>query len=98
MIQLNKEQAIAYAESREWEKLDDRTLALFQLDQKLLCVPFDRFHQAVERSCGRPVYSHELGLYRDELFSEILGDRPAPSLDEIMSLLPANKTIVAVTK
>ena len=93
MIQLTSEQAIAYGESREWEKLDDRTLAIFQLQQTCLCIPFGRFHEAVEKAAGRPVWTHEF-VEPKALLAEILDGKPAPTFAEIMSMLPADKTVV----
>ena len=99
MIQLTSEQAIAYGESGEWKNLDDRTLAIFQLQQDCLCIPFDRFHEAVERAAGRPVWTHEFALNRDGLLAEIMGDKPAPTLAEIFGLIPPEKLmVVAVGK
>ena len=57
-------------------------------------MPFDVFHEAVEKTCGRPVFTHEFGLSRDRLVLEIKGLVNAPTFDEVLSLIPAEKRIV----
>lgn len=91
---LTKEQAIAMANSAWWEHCTDRQIAEFQMEQDRLCMPFDKFHAAIETTLGRPVYTHEFGLDRDGLRRELMGDRTAPTLAQIIALLPADKTIV----
>jgi len=92
--QLSREEAIALAEGKFWETLSARERAEFQLSQDRLSMPFDVFHQALEDALGRPVYTHELGLNRDGLIAELLGQREAPSLDEIIALIPAEKRLL----
>jgi hypothetical protein len=91
---MTSEQAIQLAESKFWEDLSLRQRAEFQLTEDMLCMPFEVFHEAVEKTLGRPVYTHEFTLNRDGLISELLGDRPAPSLEEIINLIPAEKRII----
>ena len=71
MVQLTKEQAIQFAKSGNWKKLDFRALALFCLSQKLLCVPFDKVHEAVEVMLKRPVFTHEFA-HPEHLMEELL--------------------------
>jgi len=94
MEQLTTEQAIAFAESGAWQKLDAKALALFQMEQDKLCMPFGEFHKAVEETLGRPVWTHEFGLNRDGLLAEMQGKASAPSFAEILALLPADRTMV----
>lgn len=93
MKQLTKEQAIQFYRSEAWKKLDTKTLALFQLEQRLLCCPFDVFHQAVEETLQRPICTHE---FRNVavLLEEANGLKKAPTFEEIMAMLPPEKTIV----
>lgn len=91
---LTRERAIALGESKFWEQMTAREIATFQLFEERLCVPFDVFHVAVEKTLGRPVYTHEFGLAMDSLRAELLGKRPAPSLDEIINLIPSEKRIL----
>lgn len=98
MKQLTEQEAKDLYESHSWESWDDKTLATFQLLQDRLCVDFSRFHAAIEKTLGRPVYTHEFGLNRDGLIKELLGEKPAPSLDEIIGLLPKEKVIIVQTR
>lgn len=91
--QLTKEQAIAFAEAKAYESMTDEQIVRFQLFQDLLCIPFDRYHEAIEKVLRRPVYTHEFA-FRDELMKEYLGEKPAPTLDEIIGLIPKEKLIV----
>lgn len=91
------EQAVALAESRWWETCSDYDIALFQLHEDRLCLPFERFHEAVEKALGRPVFTHEFGtLGHAGLCRELLGDKPRPSFADILALIPAAKRVVAV--
>ena len=42
------EQAIAFYDSKKWEKLSQHQLAYLQFNQKCLCIPFDVFHAAAD--------------------------------------------------
>ena len=57
--QLTKKQALEFHDSKEWESMSKSEIALFQLHQRLLCVPFSVFHEAVEHALSRPVFTHE---------------------------------------
>ena len=98
MKQLNEQEAKALYESKEWESWDDKTLATFQLLQDKLCVDFSRFHAAIEKTLGRPVYTHEFGLNRDGLIKELLGEKPAPTLKEIIEMIPEEKRIIMLRR
>lgn len=92
MEQLTKEQAIAFAESNVWQTWTDEQIVQFQLFQTMLCMDFNRFHQAVEAVLQRPVFTHEFGFNR--ITEEYLGTRDAPTFEEIINLIPADKRIV----
>lgn len=92
--QLTKEQAIAFAEAKMYELMDDNQKVSFQLFQERLCMPFDVFHEAITKVLGRPVYTHEFGLDYDSIVSEFLGEKQAPSMEEIINLIPSEKRIV----
>lgn len=66
---MNKEQAIAMAESKWWEGKTAQEIAVFQLNEDLLCMPFNVFHKAVEEWLGRPVWTHEF-VSPEELITE----------------------------
>lgn len=80
--QLTRDEAVALYESGKWKTWPAAELAVFQLQQDRLCVPFDAFHGAVEKLLGRPVYTHEFGLNRAGLLAEAqravgqTGDKP----------------------
>ncbi len=92
--QLTSEEAIAFSESKQWESMTLRERAEFQLRQEMLCMPFGVFHEAVEKTLGRPVYSHELGLNVEGLIAELEGKRFPPDSDAIIGLLSEKKVIV----
>ena len=96
MEQLSKEKAIELFNSKIWEDWTYEQKAKFQLWQEKLCMPFDVFHEAVEKSLGRPVYTHEFGLDLDGIKSEFLHERPEPTLDEILNLIPKEKQVLFV--
>lgn len=64
---MRKEDAIALSESKFWETMSYRDRAMFQMFEPLLCMPFDVFHEAVEKTLSRPVFTHEFGLNTEGL-------------------------------
>ena len=93
MKQLTKEQAIAFAENKLYEGMTYRQIAEFQIGQNRLCMPFDVFHEAVEKTLGRPVFTHEFAFI-ENLSKELYGEKEAPSLEDIINLIPAEKRII----
>lgn len=91
---MTKEEAIALAEIKFWEKMTPREIATFQIHEEKLCMPFEVFHEAVEKTLGRPVFTHEFGMNPDGLKKELAGDSPMPSMEDILNLIPAEKRIV----
>jgi hypothetical protein len=67
---IGKENAIELYESKWWEGLSHREIAGVQLFVTELCCPFDVFHEAVEKSLGRPVFTHEFGMVFVQSFLE----------------------------
>jgi hypothetical protein len=96
MKQLTKEQAIAFYNSGEWKEWSKEQIARFQLYQECLFVPFDVFHEAIENELGRPVFTHEFAFI-DQLRKEYEGKKPAPTLEEIVNLIPVEKRIIIET-
>jgi len=94
---VTKEQAIKLSKSKFWEKMTYEQIAKFQLFQSKLCMPFQIFHEAVEKALGRSVYTHEFGLNLKGLQKEIMGKQEAPTLEEIIDLIPEDKRIIIVT-
>ncbi len=89
---IGRSRAIALFESGWWLDRPAREVAKFQLFTAELCLPFDVFHRALEETLRRPVWIHELGLNLDGIFQEFLDERDAPSVEEILALLPPEKT------
>lgn len=97
--QLTKKQAINLHNSKFWESWDDRKIAEFQMMQDLLCVPFSRFHEAMEKTLGRSVWTHEFASSnRDKLMAELFDGKEPPSLKEIMDLIPEEKRIIILVE
>jgi len=69
---------------------------MFQLFEDRLCMPFAVFHEAMEKALERPVFTHEFALNYDGLCRELLGEQPAPTFEEIMDLIPAEKRVLLV--
>ena len=92
--QVTKDQAIALYNSGEWKTWTHEQVVRFQLFQKLLCVPFDRFHEAITSVLGRPVFTHEFALNYEGIVMEFLGEKPTPSLAEIIDLIPEEKRLI----
>ena len=97
MKQLTEEQAIKFYSSKTWEDMSHFDLAKFQLHQDRLCMPFSVFHEAVEKSLNRPVYTHEFGLNRDGLIKELLGEIDQPSFEDIVNLIPSDKRLIVLS-
>jgi hypothetical protein len=91
---MTKEKAIALAESKFWEGMTHRQIAEFQICEEKLCMPFSVFHEAVEKTLGRPVYTHEFGLNFQGLKDELFNGKPAPTLEEIINLIPEEKRLI----
>jgi hypothetical protein len=91
---IGKKRALALAETKWWEGKPYRDIAKVQLFTAELCCPFSIFHEALEKSLGRPVYTHELGLNYDGICQEFLGERDPPTIEEIINMIPKEKRIV----
>jgi hypothetical protein len=91
---IGKEKAIELYDSNWWEGLSYQEIAGVQLFTTELCCLFDVFQEAVEKSLGRPVFTHEFGLNYDGICEEFLGERQQPTLEEIFNLIPEDKRIV----
>lgn len=95
---LTLEQAKRLAASEFWKDMTERQRAEFQLNEDRLCMPFPVFHEAVEKALGRPVYTHEFGLDVEGLRRELRGERPAPTFEEVLTLIPADKRVLVLTE
>ena len=91
---IGTEAAIALAGTNWWEGKSHREIAGFQLFTDELCCPFTVFHEALESSLGRPVWTHELGMNADGIRAEFNGEAESPSFEDILNLIPAEKRLV----
>jgi hypothetical protein len=94
--QLTRAQAIAFGKTDWWTKMPLKDAAAFQLFQTCLCMPFSDFHKGVEELLGRSVFTHEFASADKPggLREQALGIAPAPTLEQIIELVPAAKRIV----
>jgi hypothetical protein len=93
--QLTKEQAIELFESNFWETMNYEGRAKFQMAQERLCMPFAVFHEAVIKHLGRPVYTHEFcSTNHESLMKQVFEGAPAPTLEDIINLIPEAKRII----
>jgi len=96
MRQLTEEEAIEFFDGEKWKTMSFFERAEFQLFQDCLCMPFSVFHEAVEESLKRPVFTHEFGLNRDGLKKELSGEMPQSTFTEVMALIPDKKKVILV--
>ena len=91
---IGKEKAIALANSGWWEGRTPREIAEFQLFTDEMTMPFGVFHESLEKTLGRPVCTHELVEDFDGIAMELLGEKDAPTMEEIIGLIPEEKLII----
>jgi hypothetical protein len=91
---IGKQAALALAASQWWEGKPHREIAEFQMFTDELSMPFGVFHEALEKTLGRPVWTHEMALNWDGIARELMGERPSPSMQEIINLIPEDKRIL----
>jgi hypothetical protein len=92
-MELNQEQAKSLFDSGLWKAWTPDQVVRFQLFQDRLCVEFSHFHKCITEVLCRSVFTHEFG-FRDDLIKEYLGEKPAPTFDEIINLIPEQKRII----
>ena len=95
---IGRDKAIELAKTQWWVGLPPWRVAMFQMLTDELCMPFDKFHEAVEQTLGRPVFTREFGLNWDGIMSELTGNKPATTMDEILNLIPKDKRVVVFVK
>ena len=92
---MGKENAIKLAKLEWWKDKTAEEIALVQFFIAELCMPFSVFYEALEKTLKRPVYVHELSN-SDSIAAELLGNKPAPTMEDIISLIPEDKRIVLI--
>lgn len=70
---------------------EDRRAEMLRMG--IMTMPFDKIHQRIEELVGRPVWTHEMGLNWAGLVEEA-ASRKAPTMQEIIDLVPPEKLIV----
>jgi hypothetical protein len=95
---MNKKQAIKLGESKFWETMSHKEIAMFQMFEPLLCIPFDVFHEAMEKTLNRPIHTYEFGENFDGLKQELLGEKQAPTMEEIINMIPEEKRILIIAE
>jgi hypothetical protein len=98
MKQLTEEQAIEFGKSSAWESMTYEQRAKFQMQQEKLCMPFSVFHEAMEKTLGRGIFTHEFGLNFDGLYKELFQDGPAPTLSDIINMIPKDKQLIVLAE
>ena len=93
---MTREEAITLYESKFYEEMSSHDIALFQLSEDRLCMPFDVFHEAIEYVLDRPVWTHEFGLNLEGLKAEMEGKISKPTLKEIIGLIPEEKRLISI--
>jgi hypothetical protein len=94
-LSIGRDAAIALCDSGWWSDKTPREIAEFQLFVDEISMPFVEFHGAMEKALGRPIWTHEFA-FRDGLVDEFLGDKPAPTFEEIVNLIPVEKRLLIV--
>lgn len=92
--QLTEKQAITLYESGVWKDWGFRKKAEFQISQKRLCMDFSAFHEAMEKTLERPIFTHEFGLNYQGLYDEVFNGKEPPTLEDIINLIPPEKRLV----
>jgi hypothetical protein len=96
MSELTKEQAMKKYYTNWWVRKSYKEIADFQLYETRLCMPFDKFHEAVEKVLNRPVFTHEFADYK-ALQEEYEGKREYQGLVEtIERIIPKDKQIIII--
>src|SRR5208337_2971474 len=93
---IGRENAIALANEQWWIGKGARDIAEFQMLTTELCCPFDVFHKALQEVLGRPVFTHELALNWDGVVDEVFNGKDAPTFEEIVNLIPAEKRLIVL--
>lgn len=91
MRQLSKQEAIQLGQSEWWKDTNQLSIATFQVTQDALCCPIKVYKSALNAVLNRVVFTSELSK-PELLINEMNKDKKPPTFEEIISMLPANKT------
>lgn len=90
---MTEAEAREMAATKWWETSTPREIACFQIKQPRLCCPWGVYHEAMEKTLGRSIWTHEFGLNVEGLKKELFEGKAPPSFDEILNLIPESKRI-----
>ena len=90
MIQLTKEECLAFIHNECSKGWNAWKIASFQAQQDRLCFDFSTFHKAIEVCLQRPVYTHEF-INQERICDELFKDKKSPTWEEMMSWIPDDK-------
>jgi hypothetical protein len=91
---MTSEDAIALAKTEFWKDMTHRQIAEFQMMEEKACMPFSVFHEAMEKTIGRPIWIHEFVFSHKDLKVELFEGKAPPTMEEIINLIPAEKRII----
>lgn len=94
---IGRDKAIKLYNTQWWFLKSPRDIVDFQLFTAELCMPFGEFHKAIEEVLGRPVFTHEFGYGIEGLMQEYLGEKPMPTMEQVMDLISENKQVIVIT-
>lgn len=86
--------ALELYDTKWWVGQPARDVATFQLFTAELCMPFGDFHAAIEEALGRPIQTIEFAFNFQGIAAELLGEKEAPTMQEVMNLIPEDKRII----
>ncbi len=90
---ISRKTALKLAKSEFWKTMTAKEIVMFHYNTSRVCMPFNVLHKAVEEALGRQVWSHEFGS-KGELLKELMKEKPAPTLKEIINLIPKEKRMI----
>jgi len=93
-IDIGYDEAVKLCETEFWKDWTAQEIAEFQMYNSRLLMPWAVFHDAVSETLGRPVWTHEFAS--DELREELKGKRSRATFEDVLGLLPPERTIVAI--
>lgn len=95
-IEIDEAKAKSIYSSIWWKGKSPREIAETQFFINRIICPFEIFHESVEKSLGRPVYSHEFAFNFYGIMDEFLGDKTAPTMEEILKLIPTDQPVIII--
>jgi hypothetical protein len=93
---MTKEEAIKMYDSNWWLNKTPKEIIDFQLYEEKLCIPFDKFQEAMEKVLNRGVWTHEFADQK-ALQDEYEGKRKYQGMAETIDrIIPKDKEVIIV--